>query len=173
MLNRVILIGRLTRDPELRYTPAGVAVTQFTIAVDRPFSNQQNQREADFIPVVTWRQLAETCANYLRKGRLTAVEGRIQVRNYDNNEGKRVYVTEVIAENVRFLESANSGANRDEFSGGASGGGGGGNANGFGNGGGNSGGGGNRYGGNRNNNNQDPFSDDGKPIDISDDDLPF
>jgi single-strand DNA-binding protein len=185
-LNRVILIGRLTRDPELRYTPSGVAVTQFTIAVDRPFSNQQNQREADFIPIVTWRQLAETCANYLRKGRLTAVEGRIQVRSYDNNEGKRVYVTEVIAENVRFLESANSGANRDEFSasgssgggnssGGNSGGGNGGGSNyGSGAGGGNSGGNGNRYGGgNRNNNNQDPFSDDGKPIDISDDDLPF
>ena len=169
MLNRVILIGRLTRDPELRYTPAGVAVTQFTIAVDRPFSNQQNQREADFIPVVTWRQLAETCANYLRKGRLTAVEGRIQVRNYDNNEGKRVYVTEVIADNVRFLESANSGANRDELGGGGSGGGNSSGGNSGGSGGGN--GGGNRYGGARDN--QDPFSDDGKPIDISDDDLPF
>ncbi|MDF2939086.1 MAG: single-stranded DNA-binding protein, partial [Paenibacillaceae bacterium] len=93
MLNRVILIGRLTRDPELRYTPQGVAVTQFTLAVDRPFSNNQNEREADFIPVVTWRQLAETCANYLRKGRLAAVEGRIQVRNYENNEGRKVYVT--------------------------------------------------------------------------------
>lgn len=170
MLNRVILIGRLTRDPELRYTPSGVAVTQFTIAVDRPFTNQQNQREADFIPVVTWRQLAETCANYLRKGRLTAVEGRIQVRNYDNNEGKRVYVTEVIADNVRFLESANSAANRDEFGGSGGGYGGGPSGGGSGsNGGGNSGG--NRYGGSRDN--QDPFSDDGKPIDISDDDLPF
>ncbi|CAH1197367.1 MULTISPECIES: single-stranded DNA-binding protein [Paenibacillus] len=162
MLNRVILIGRLTRDPELRYTPAGVAVTQFTLAVDRPFTSQGGEREADFIPVVTWRQLAETCANYLRKGRLAAVEGRIQVRNYENNEGKRVYVTEVIADNVRFLES-----NRDSN---------------------NSGGGGQMreepsYGGggraNNNNNsysrsnNQDPFSDDGKPIDISDDDLPF
>ncbi|ETT50215.1 single-stranded DNA-binding protein [Paenibacillus sp. FSL P4-0176] len=161
MLNRVILIGRLTRDPELRYTPAGVAVTQFTLAVDRPFTSQGGEKEADFIPVVTWRQLAETCANYLRKGRLAAVEGRIQVRNYENNEGKRVYVTEVIADNVRFLESAN----RD-----------------------NSGGGGGQpmreepsYGGggrannnnNSRNNNQDPFSDDGKPIDISDDDLPF
>lgn len=104
MLNRVILIGRLTKNPELRYTPAGVAVTQFTLAVDRPFSSQGGEREADFIPVVTWRQLAETCANYLRKGRLTAVEGRIQVRNYENNEGRRIYVTEVIADNVRFLE---------------------------------------------------------------------
>src|SRR6185437_2841372 len=112
MLNRVILIGRLTRDPELRYTPAGVAVTQFTLAVDRPFTNQQTrEKEADFIPIVTWRQLAETCANYLRKGRLTAVEGRIQVRNYENQEGRRVYVTEVIADNVRFLESNN--ANRE------------------------------------------------------------
>ncbi|MFD1990060.1 single-stranded DNA-binding protein [Paenibacillus nicotianae] len=105
MLNRVILIGRLTKDPELRYTPAGVAVTTFTLAVDRPFSGQDGKKEVDFLNVVTWRALAESCANYLRKGRLTAVEGRIQVRNYKNNEGKRVYVTEVIADNVRFLES--------------------------------------------------------------------
>ncbi|CAI6079526.1 Single-stranded DNA-binding protein A [Paenibacillus sp. JJ-100] len=160
MLNRVILIGRLTRDPELRYTPAGVAVTQFTLAVDRPFTSQGGEREADFIPVVTWRQLAETCANYLRKGRLAAVEGRIQVRNYENNEGKRVYVTEVIADNVRFLESANRDGGggggqpmREEPSYGGSG----------------------RASNNNasRSNNQDPFSDDGKPIDISDDDLPF
>lgn len=105
MLNRVILIGRLTRDPDLKYTSSGVAVTQFTLAVDRPFTGQGGEREADFIPVVVWRQLAETCANYLRKGRLTAVEGRIQVRNYDNNEGKKIFVTEIIADNVRFLES--------------------------------------------------------------------
>lgn len=102
-MNRVCLVGRLTRDPELQYTPSGVAVTKFTIAVDRPFSSN-GEREADFIPVVVWRQAAEACANYLRKGRLTAVEGRIQVRNYENSEGKRVYVTEVIADNVRFLE---------------------------------------------------------------------
>lgn len=150
MLNRVILIGRLTRDPELRYTPAGVAVTQFTLAVDRPFVNQQKEREADFIPIVTWRQLAETCANYLRKGRLTAVEGRIQVRNYDNNEGRRVYVTEVVADNVRFLESASSAGQREEGSG---------------------------FSQNRNNDSgrshTDPFVDDGRPIDISEDDLPF
>lgn len=105
MLNRVVLIGRLTRDPELRYTPTGIATTQFTLAVDRPFSNQNGEREADFINVVTWRQLAEACANHLAKGRLTAAEGRIQVRHYDNNEGKRIYVTEVVADNVRFLES--------------------------------------------------------------------
>ncbi|MNO32236.1 Single-stranded DNA-binding protein ssb [compost metagenome] len=105
MLNRVVLIGRTTTDGELKYTPAGVAVYNVKLAVDRPFSNASGEREADFIPVVVWRQLAETCANYLRRGRLTAVEGRIQVRNYENNEGKRVYVTEVIADNVRFLES--------------------------------------------------------------------
>jgi single-strand DNA-binding protein len=162
MLNRVILIGRLTKDPELRYTPAGVAVAQFTLAVDRPFSKEQGEREADFIPVVTWRQLAETCANYLRKGRLAAVEGRMQVRNYENNEGRRVYVTEVIADNVRFLESPNrdggGGQGRDDKSGGS---GGGSRSTGSGN------------SGNNGNNNQDPFADDGRPIDISDDDLPF
>lgn len=141
MLNRVILIGRLTKDPELRYTPSGVAVTTFTLAVDRPFTNN-GQKETDFINIVTWRQLAETCANYLKKGRLTAAEGRIQVRNYDNSEGKRVYVTEVIADNVRFLESPASGTN------------GGGNAS-------------------TRDDSEDPFRDDGKPIEISDDDLPF
>ncbi|MFC5529575.1 single-stranded DNA-binding protein [Cohnella yongneupensis] len=169
MLNRVILIGRLTKDPELRYTPQGVAVAQFTLAVDRGFSSNKEEREADFIPVVVWRQLAETCANYLRKGRLAAVEGRIQVRNYDNNEGRRVYVTEVIADNVRFLESANregGGQARDEFAGSGSG-----NGSGGGYGGGNA----NRNSGARNSgsNNNDPFADDGRPIDISDDDLPF
>lgn len=165
MLNRVILIGRLTRDPELRYTPSGVAVTTFTLAVDRPFTNQQREREADFINIVTWRQLAETCANYLRKGRLAAVEGRIQVRNYDNNEGRRVYVTEVIADNVRFLESPNSGGNREEGMGGGGYGGQGQQGQGQ------QGQSQQRYGGSRDN--QDPFQDDGRPIDISDDDLPF
>ncbi len=150
MLNRVVLIGRLTKDPELRYTPNGVAVATFTLAVDRNFTNQQGQREADFIPVVTWRGLAENVANYLKKGRLTAVEGRMQTRNYENNEGKKVYITEVIADNVRFLESANNQykqdpqvspqVNRQNQT--------------------------DRY-------EQDPFSDDNSPIDISDDDLPF
>lgn len=174
MLNRVILIGRLTRDPEMRYTPSGVAVTQFTLAVDRPFTSGNGEREADFIPIVVWRQLAEQCANYLRKGRLTAVEGRIQVRNYENNEGRRVYVTEVIADNVRFLESPNreGGAGRDEsggggYGGGPAGGGYGGSGGGY--------GGGNAGGGSRSNsrNDSDPFKDDGRPIDISEDDLPF
>lgn len=115
MLNRVILIGRTTTDGELKYTPSGVAVYNVTLAVDRPFLNN-GTREADFIPVVTWRQLAETCANYLRKGRLTAVEGRIQVRNYENSDGKRVYVTEVIADNVRFLESNRDNSDRSSAS---------------------------------------------------------
>lgn len=149
MLNRVILIGRLTRDPELRFTSSGTAVTQFTLAVDRPFtSGESKEREADFINIVAWRQLAETCANYLKKGRLTAVEGRIQVRNYENAEGKKVYVTEIIADNVRFLESGNkenTGSSGNTSS--------------------------NQS--NTNRNQQDPFIDDGKPIDISDDDLPF
>lgn len=181
VLNRVVLIGRLTKDPELRYTPNGVAVTQFTLAVDRQFSNQQGEREADFIPVVTWNKLAETCANYLRKGRLAAAEGRIQVRNYENNEGKRVYITEVIADNVRFLESPNAGGaqgggSQEEgaapsYSGGGAGGGG--NRGGQGGSGGNRGGqsGGGNTGGSRDN--RDPFADDSRPIDISDDDLPF
>lgn len=142
MLNRVILIGRLTKDPELRYTPTGVAVTTFTLAVDRNFTNQQGQREADFINIVTWRGLAENVANYLKKGRLAAVDGKIQTRSYDNNEGKKVYVTEVVAENVRFLESGNKNSSDDRQ---------------------------------RSNNDrfEDPFANDGSPIDISDDDLPF
>lgn len=120
MLNRVILIGRLSRDPDMRYSPSGVACTTFTLAVDRPFTNSSGEKEADFIPIVVWRKLAESCAEYLRKGRLCAVEGRIQVRHYDNNEGKRVYVTEVVADNVRFLErpkenSENRGRNDDPF----------------------------------------------------------
>ncbi len=154
-MNRVILIGRLTKDPELRYTPSGVAVTQFTLAIDRPYKNQQGEKEADFIPVVTWRQLAETCANYLGKGRLVAVEGRLQVRHYDNNEGRRVYVTEVVADNVRFLESSTAkpqnNNNMDPFGEPPA----------------------ERSSFNANQNQSNPFSDDGKPIDISDDDLPF
>lgn len=112
MLNRVILIGRLTKDVELRYTSgATVAVATFTLAVDRPMQKGED-KEADFIPIVCWRQLAETCAKYLKKGRLAAVEGRMQVRNYETNEARRVYVTEVIADNVRFLERSTETANQ-------------------------------------------------------------
>lgn len=103
-MNHVVLIGRLTKDPELRYTPNGVAVTNFTLAVDRNFTNQAGQREADFIPIVVWQKLAETCANYLRKGRLVAVEGRLQIRSYDTQDGQRRRVAEVIAGNVQFLD---------------------------------------------------------------------
>lgn len=104
MLNTVVLIGRLVRDPELRYTQGGVPVGGFTIAVDRPFTNQQGQREADFIDVVVWRQLAETCAHHLGKGRLVAVEGRLQVRSFETQDGQRRRVAEVVARTVRFLD---------------------------------------------------------------------
>ena len=104
MLNTVILIGRLTRDPELRYTQSGVAMANFSLAVDRPFTNNQGERETDFIRVVVWRKLAEVCGNNLGKGRLVAVEGRLQVRSYDDQEGKKRQITEVVAENVRFLD---------------------------------------------------------------------
>lgn len=108
-MNKAILIGRLTRDPELRYTSSNRAVCQFTVAIDRPFTNQASgQREADFINVVAWDKTGENVGKFMTKGRLIAVEGRIQTRNYDNNEGRKVYVTEVIASNVQFLESRNA-----------------------------------------------------------------
>lgn len=104
MLNRAILLGRLTRDPELRYTQSGVAVATFTLAVDRRFSGRDGgEKETDFIGIVAWRQLAELCANYLVKGQQAAVEGRIQTRSYENKEGRTVYVTEIVADNVTFL----------------------------------------------------------------------
>ena len=103
MLNRIVLIGRLVRDPEPRYTSNGVPVTNFTLAVQRNYSNQQGEREVDFINIVTWRKLAEHCAQYLSKGRLVAVEGSLQIRK--NESGGRTYINpEVVADNVRFLE---------------------------------------------------------------------
>lgn len=104
MLNRIILIGRLTRDPELRYTPSGVPVASFSVAVDRPFTNQQGERETDFIDVVVWRKLADLCGQYLAKGRLVALEGRLQIRSYETQEGQRRKVAEVVADNVKFLD---------------------------------------------------------------------
>ena len=104
MLNRTILVGRLAVDPELRYTQSGVAVTTFRIAVDRPFKNQQGERETDFFSIVTWRKLAEVCAHNLNKGRLVAVEGRLQTRSYTAQDGSTRWVTEVVADNVRFLD---------------------------------------------------------------------
>lgn len=106
MLNRVILIGRLTRDPELKYLPNnGTAVTTFTIAINRKF----NREETDFIPCVVWRKPAENCANFLKKGSLCAIEGRLQVRSYDTQEGQKRWVTEVIADDVRFLDPKGKG----------------------------------------------------------------
>ena len=105
MLNRVVLVGRLTRDPDLRYTPNGVAVANFNIACNRPFKNQQGENEADFINCVVWRKTAENLANYMRKGSMIGVDGRIQTRSYENKEGNMVYVTEVVAESIQFLES--------------------------------------------------------------------
>ncbi|EHQ8804642.1 single-stranded DNA-binding protein [Enterococcus faecalis] len=105
MINNVTLVGRLTKDPDLRYTQSGTAVGQFTLAVNRNFTNQQGDREADFINCVIWRKAAESFANYARKGTLIGLTGRIQTRNYDNQQGQRVYVTEIVVENFQLLES--------------------------------------------------------------------
>ena len=99
-MNHVTLIGRLTRDPELRYTPNGVAVCKFTLAVDRAFSKE---KETDFIPIVVWQKLAEACGNNLGKGRLVAVSGRLQIRTYEK-DGQKRYITEVVAGEVKFLD---------------------------------------------------------------------
>ncbi len=105
-MNKAILIGNLTKDPELRTTSGGVSVCQFTLAVNRRFTNQQGVREADFIPIVVWRQTAELCARYLSKGRKCAVVGTIQTRSYDAQDGTKRFVTEVVADEVEFLGSA-------------------------------------------------------------------
>jgi len=109
-MNKAILIGNLTRDPETRTTQSGIPVTTFTLAVNRRVPNQQGVREADFIPIVTWRQLAELCARYLTKGRKCAVVGTIQTRSYDAQDGTKRYVTEVIADDVEFIGSAQGGS---------------------------------------------------------------
>jgi len=106
MLNRVILIGRLATEPELKYTPSGVAVTSFRLAVNRRFKNAQGEREADFIDIVAWRQTAEFAANYLGKGRLVAVEGSLQIRSYQAQDGTKRRVAEVVADNLEGLDRA-------------------------------------------------------------------
>ena len=111
MFNRIVLIGRLTRDPELRYIPSGTPVAQFTLAVDRPFRDQQGNRETDFIDVVVWRKLAETTSQYMTKGRMVAVEGRLQIRSYETQDGQRRKVAEVVADGVRFLDRARTDGN--------------------------------------------------------------
>lgn len=108
MLNRVVLIGRLTRDPELRYTQSGVAVATFTLAVDRKYKNQAGEREADFIDIVVWRQLGELCNTYLSKGKLCAVDGSLQIRTYEAKDGTKRKAAEVVADDVRFLSPKDS-----------------------------------------------------------------
>ncbi|MBC1858254.1 single-stranded DNA-binding protein [Listeria seeligeri] len=160
MMNRVVLVGRLTKDPDLRYTPAGVAVATFTLAVNRPFKNAQGEQEADFINCVVWRKPAENVANFLKKGSMAGVDGRVQTRNYEDSDGKRVFVTEVVAESVQFLDPKNNnveGTTSNNYQNQA----------------------------NYSNNNKtssyradtsqksDSFANEGKPIDINPDDLPF
>lgn len=108
MINNVVLVGRLTSDPSLRYTNNGSAVATFNLAVNRSFTNASGEREADFVNCVIWRKPAETLANYAKKGTLLGVTGRIQTRNYENQQGQKVYVTEVVCENFQLLESKNN-----------------------------------------------------------------
>lgn len=171
-INRTVLVGRLVKDPELRYTPSGVAMARFTLAVNRTFSNQQGEREADFINCVVWRKQAENAANFLKKGNLAGVEGRIQTGSFEGQDGKRVYTTDVVCDSVQFLEPKKSGQesapptnnsnsftgsgqqfsnnqqqdnSRQSFAGGTS--------------------------GNQNQDYRNPY--DNGPIEVSDDDLPF
>lgn len=108
MINKAVLVGRLVRDPEYRTTPSGVQVATFTLAVNRTFTNQQGEREADFINCVVFRKTAENVNQYLSKGKLAGVDGRLQSRSYDNKEGQKVFVTEVVCDNVQFLEPKDS-----------------------------------------------------------------
>lgn len=154
MMNRVVLVGRLTADPQLRYTPSGVPVATFTLAVNRNFKSE-GQPDADFINCVVWKKPAESTANYLKKGSLAGVDGRIQTRHYDGQDGKRVYVTEVVAESVQFLEPKRDVQQQNNQT----------HAN-------TSGTNQNRPQGGQTRVDTDPFSNDGQ-INISDDDLPF
>lgn len=167
MINRTILVGRLTRDPELRHIQGGTAVASFTLAVNRQFTNSQGEREADFINCVIWRKAAENFVKLVHKGSLVGIDGRLQTRNYENKQGNRVYVTEVVVDNFSLLEaryqapndnssdSTNVNANQAPS---------------------------NNQSNNSSNSNsssnsrtniRDPFADNSKPMDISDDDLPF
>ena len=160
MINRSVLVGRLTRDVDLRYTANGTAVGNFTIAVDRQFTNSNGEREADFINCVIWRKSAENFANFTHKGSLVGIDGRIQTRNYENQQGQRVYVTEVVVDNFALLEPKSANANNSTNPQAA-------NPN---------------SSSTANNSNpttndskpeEDPFADNTEPINISDDDLPF
>lgn len=114
MINNAVLVGRLTADPDLRYTPNGVATATFTLAVNRNFKNTNGEREADFINCVIWRKQAENLANFAKKGSQIGITGRIQTRNYENQQGQRVYVTEVVADQFQMLESRNQGGNNQD-----------------------------------------------------------
>lgn len=156
MINNVVLVGRLTKDPDLRYTTSGTGVATFTLAVNRNFTSADGTREADFINCVIWRKSAETLANYAKKGVLIGVTGRIQTRSYDNQQGQKVYVTEVIADNFQLLESKKADSSQNTQGSGVS------NSQ------------TNNYTRNQQNTNSataDPFGN--SSIDISDDDLPF
>nr|WP_027970303.1 single-stranded DNA-binding protein [Streptococcus castoreus] len=115
MINNIVLVGRMTKDAELRYTPSQVAVATFTLAVNRRFKEQNGEREADFINCVIWRQPAENLANWAKKGALIGITGRIQTRNYENQQGQRVYVTEVVAESFQILEKRDNTANTNSL----------------------------------------------------------
>lgn len=155
-MNNVNLVGRLTKAVDLRYTQNGVAYGSFTIAVNRRFKNQNGEREADFINCVIWKKGAENLANFTQKGSLIGVSGAIQTRNYDNQQGQRVYVTEVLVENFDLLESRKTADNGVLNSGGI-----------------------NTQSYNKNQNsawnfvNNDPFTANGETFDVQDDDLPF
>ena len=158
MINRAVLTGRLTRDPELKTTQSGLSVVSFNLAVDRQYSNSQGKRDADFISCVIWRKAAENFCNFTSKGSLVGIDGRIQTRNYDDKDGKKVYVTEVVVDSFALLESKkdrqnnnadnNANNNKGTYSKG-------------------------NNGANYDNNRQDPFNGSGDAIDISNDDLPF
>ncbi len=175
MINRVVLVGRLTRDPELRTTGSGISVATFTLAVDRQYANAQGERGADFISCVIWRKSAENFCNFTSKGSLVGIDGRIQTRSYDNKDGQRVYVTEVVVDNFALLESRKDREARGQNGGFTP------TDNGnFGNQ--NTNNSPNMGPSNQNNplnssnqsdNTQDPFAGSGDTIDISDDDLPF
>ena len=169
-----MLVGRLTRDAELRYTGSGLAVASFTVAVERPYTNAQGERETDFINCVAWRKTAEIISNYTRKGSLVGVTGRMQTRNYTNNEGRKVYITEVVCENFQMLEPKSVTERRAQNDGSSS-------NSGFSNNSSNN----KNYSQNTNqapknnskssyaNFDEDPFDTNNDSIDISDDDLPF
>ena len=156
MINRVVLTGRLTRDPELKTTQSGLSVATFTLAVNRQYTNSQDERGADFISCVIWRKAAENFCKFTSKGSLVGIDGRIQTRTYDDKNGQKVYVTEVVVDNFSLLESKKDRQNNANT----------GNNGGYSNS-------GNNSTSNNSNASQDPFSGSGDTIDISDDNLPF